>query len=83
MNPQQRANFTCISTEGDFSLYADSPIYKTYGTTHGYIKNTKTGENCGKEVHLRKHYYVDGELLDEPLLDEDCYEFVFGGEDDE
>ena len=36
---------------------------KSYGTTYGYWKNTKTGENCGQIV-----YVYEG--------DDDCYELV-------
>lgn len=70
-------HFKLISTEGEFSLWMASPAYKSYSISKGYIRNTKTGENCGKEVILRKHYYVDGVKLDEPIYEEDCYEYVF------
>jgi hypothetical protein len=70
-------NFKQISTDGEFTLWADSPVYKTHTITGGYIRNTKTGENCGKEVKLYKHYYQDGVKLASPIYDEDCYEFVF------
>lgn len=67
-----------ISSEGAFSLWSVSPIYKSYSITKGgYIKNTKTNENCGNYVQLRKHYYQNGVALDEPVYDEDCYEYVF------
>lgn len=48
---------------GNFSLYKTIEPRKVYGTTHGYWKNTKTGENCGKIVNI-----YDG--------DDDCYELV-------
>lgn len=69
--------FNKVSTEGEFSLWVNSPIYKTYAISEGYIRNTKTGENCGKEVILRKHYYDGAKRLEEPICDEDCYEFIF------
>ena len=69
--------FKLVSTEGEFSLWVNSPVYKTYVITDGYIRNTKTGENCGKEVFLRKHYYDGATRLDSPVYDEDCYEYVF------
>lgn len=73
-------NSKVISTEGDFSLHAYSPVYKTYKTDIGYIRNTKTGENCGQIVKLRKYYYdYLGNRLPEPAYDEDCYEFVTEG----
>lgn len=71
------SNFKQISTDGEFSLWVNSPIYKSYAISEGYIRNTKTGENCGKKVVLRKHYYDGDARLTEPIYDEDCYEFVF------
>lgn len=71
------SKFEKVSTEGEFSLWVTSPIYKTYAISHGYIRNTKTGENCGKQVNLREHYYDGVNRLAEPICDEDCYEFVF------
>lgn len=74
-------DFKLISTEGEFSLYIAFPVYKTYKIDKGYIRNTKTGKNCGKEVKLRKYFYDEnGKHLDSPIYDEDCYEFVFDGE---
>lgn len=65
-----------ISTEGEFSLYFDSPLYKTYVISEGgYIRNTKTGENCGNKVELRERWNKE---LKKFVPDEDCYEFVFG-----
>ena len=69
--------FKLISTDGEFTLWVSSPVYKTYVISEGgYIRNTKTGENCGREVFLRKHYYEGNKRLDEPIYDEDCYEFA-------
>ena len=66
-----------VSSEGDFTLYVRAHRYKTYKIEKGYIKNTKTGENCGKEVTLYKRYYDNnGTRLKDPIYDEDCYEFV-------
>lgn len=73
------SNFKQISSEGEFSLWVNSPVYKTYVIAGGYIRNTKTGENCGQEVKLRKHYDQNGIKLAEPICDEDCYEFVYEG----
>lgn len=70
------SNFKQVSTDGEFSLWVNSPIYKNYAISEGYIRNTKTGENCGKKVVLRKHYYDGATRLAEPIYDEDCYEFV-------
>ena len=74
---QQLNNGQLLSQEGDFSLWATAPVYKTLYIDKGYIRNIKTGENCGKVVELRKHFYKDGKKLAEPIYDEDCYEFVF------
>ena len=52
-----------LEENGDFTLYKEVQPIKSYGTTYGYWKNTKTGENCGKIV-----YVYDG--------DDDCYELV-------
>ena len=71
------SNFQQLSSDGEFSLYVNSPVYKTYKINSGYIRNTKTGKNCGQEVKLCKRYYQDGVRLTEPIYDEDCYEFVF------
>lgn len=79
----KKNNYELVSTEGEFSLYVASPVYKSYIIPQGYVKNTKTGENCGHEVYLRKHFYVNGQYLEEPVLDEDCYEFVFGESNNE
>lgn len=73
-------DFKLISSEGDFSLYVANPIYKTYVIENGYIRNTKTGENCGKKVELRKIMYDGLKQLDTFVYEEDCYEFVFEGE---
>lgn len=68
-----------ISKEGDFELVASRKMYKILQIQNGYVRNTKTGENCGQKVTLYKSYYKDGVLQDEPIYDEDCYEFVFTG----
>ena len=52
-----------IDEQGNFTLYKETYPWKTYGTTHGYYRNIKTGENCGQTVEL-----YEG--------DEDCYELV-------
>ena len=70
-------DFKLVSTEGEFTLWVSSPVYKTYVISDGgHIRNTKTGENCGQKVFLRKHYYDGSKHLEEPVCDEDCYEFV-------
>lgn len=62
-----------LEESGDFTLYKEIQPIKSYGTTYGYWKNTKTGENCGQIV-----YVYEG--------DDDCYELVVDkreGEQDE
>ena len=70
-----------ISTEGNFTLWKTSPTYKTLYCSSGYLRNIKTHENCGQVVELHKHFYKDGILLEQPVYDEDCYEFVRVDED--
>ena len=73
-----------LAQEGEFSLWATSPVYKTLFIETGFIRNKITGENCGKTVELCKHYYSNGQQLDEPVYDDaDCYEFVFEDISDE
>lgn len=72
----EKRNYKRISQDGDFDLYAAYVLYRTYRTTDGYIRNRKTGENCGTEVELYRRYYRDNIPLDKPEYDEDCYEIV-------
>lgn len=58
-----------IDNDGNFCLYQKIYPIKIRQTSHGYYRNTKTGENCGKNVEIYK-----GE--------EDCYELVLEVEDD-
>ena len=61
-----------VETDGKFTLCLAFPVYKQIKTSgKNYIRNTKTGENCGQQVLLCTNIYVD------PVeLDEDCYEIV-------
>lgn len=52
-----------VDEDGDFVLYKEVYPRKSYGATHGYWRNTITGENCGKTVEV-----YDG--------DDDCYELI-------
>ena len=71
----EHSQFSPVYTEGEFTLWVNSPIYKTYVAGEGYyIRNINTGQNCGREVVLRKRFYLNGEKLQKPILDEDCYE---------
>ena len=54
-----------IDSDGNFCLYKN-----IYQTSHGYYRNTKTGENCGKNVEIYKG-------------DEDCYELILENENAE
>lgn len=58
-----------IDNDGNFCLYQNIYPIKIRQTSHGYYRNTKTGENCGKKVEIYKG-------------DEDCYELVLEVEDD-
>ena len=72
--------FVEVSQEGDFKLFKRLAVtYKTYNiAAPGYIRNIKTGENCGQYLRLNALYVdKDGNLLETPLIDEDCYEYVF------
>ncbi len=65
-----------VSTDGEFSLWTSSIIYKVIRAEYGYIKNTRTGENCGKCVYLYKHYFDGEKKLKVPIFDENCYEII-------
>ena len=56
-------------SDDNFCLYQKIYPIKIRQTSHGYYRNTKTGENCGKKVEIYKG-------------DEDCYELVLEVEDD-
>lgn len=71
-----KKSYKRISQEGDFILYAADVPYRIYRTINGYYRNVNTGENCGTEVVLYKHYYHEDVPLDEPEYDEFCYELV-------
>ena len=58
-----------IDSDDNFCLYQKIYPIKIRQTSHGYYRNTKTGENCGKNIEIYK-----GE--------EDCYELVLEVEDD-
>lgn len=58
-----------VDSDDNFCLYQKIYPIKIRQTSHGYYRNTKTGENCGKNVEIYK-----GE--------EDCYELVLEVEDD-
>lgn len=58
-----------IEKDGNFCLYQNTYPLITRQTSHGYYRNTKTGENCGKKIDIYKD-------------EEDCYELVLEVEDD-
>ena len=72
-------DYILYSTDGEFSLYVRPKVYKTYVISEGgYIRNIITGENCGQKVELCCQYYAeDGSLLNNPIYDVDCYEYVY------
>ena len=70
-------NTVCLRIDGNFSLWIKPRIYKIIRTRTGFIKNTKTGENCGNIVYLYAYYYDKaGNKLTTPLYDDNCYEIV-------
>ena len=67
----------CVRTDGDFSMWVQPRIYRVIRAEEGFIKNIKTGENCGQVVYLCVYYYDgNGNRLQEPAYDENCYEIV-------
>lgn len=75
-----RDKFKVVETDGDWALLFNYPVYKeikSYGSS--YIKNTKTGENCGQSVELCCNIFDDdGNYLEKPLFEDDCYIVVAG-----
>lgn len=73
-----RDNFELFETSGDWARFLNRPVYKeiqTYGTA--YIRNIKTGENCGQRIELHCYLFDEfGNKLDTPICEEDCYEVV-------
>ena len=66
-----------IKVDGNFSMWLCPNVYKIVRTQTGYVKNNKTGENCGKIVYLYKHCYDErGARLPEPLYDDNCYVII-------
>lgn len=59
-----------IDSDDNFCLYQKIYPIKIRQTSHGYYRNTKTGENCGKKVETYKG-------------DEDCYELILENENAE
>lgn len=70
--------FEMFETNGDWALFLNHPVYKqieAFGDA--YIRNIKTGENCGQYVELRCRLFDEfGNKLDNPIYDEDCYEVI-------
>lgn len=68
--------------DGEFKFYSVPVPYKIIQINNGYIKNKVSGENCGNRIVLYKRFYTDdGQLLDQPQVDEDVYEVIYDGAD--
>lgn len=66
-----------ISKDTKFELHAKGVTIKRLVTSEGYFRNKITGDNCGKSVTLKKYYFDEsGRELQEPLIEENCYEVV-------
>lgn len=67
-----------IETDGKFTFMLFYPAYKQIKVSgNSYIRNNKTGENCGQEVLLCKNIYDENFNITENItFDEDCYEVV-------
>ena len=75
----KKCKYIQIKEEGKFKLFVKCPIYKEYKVNYPFvIKNKKTNEILqDTELRLFKIWYDDkGNLLDEPIYEEDCYELI-------
>ena len=62
-----------VEKDDNFTLMKFIPAYKQIVVSDGgYIRNKKTGENCGQQIILCT-MLVNGEIIKE----EDCYEVVY------
>lgn len=66
-------------TDDKFILLPPINYYKMYtAIAPNYIRNIKTGENMGQYVYLKVFLEdVDGNILEQPIYEEDCYEYVY------
>lgn len=69
-------NFELLEENGDWAVYVNRPVYKEICAYNNYyIYNTETNENCGQHVILYcKLFDENGNKLDNPIYDKDCYE---------
>ena len=74
-------SYELLTTDGIWAVFVNRPVYKQINAFEDYyIRNTKTGENCGQYVELHVQIVDDnGVELDNPIYEEDCYEVVKGG----
>lgn len=76
-------NYELLTSDTIWTVFINRPVYKqitAYDTY--YIRNTKTGANCGQYLELHVQLVdVDGNELVDPIFEEDCYEIVNGGSD--
>lgn len=76
-------NYELLSSDDTWAVFVNRPVYKRIITSGDrYIRNTKTGANCGQylELHIQLVDEEGNELVD-PIFEEDCYEIVKGGSD--
>ncbi len=73
-----RSKKILIDEDEFFKLYIYQPVYHELSCSeNAYIKNTKTGENCGNHILLCEFKYDnDGNLKETYSCEEDCYEIV-------
>lgn len=73
-----------INQDENFKLFIKQPVYLEKACTEGwYWKNTRTGENCGQRIFLCEFKYnEDGTENENPTKEEDVYELIFEGEEE-
>jgi hypothetical protein len=68
-----------VETDGKFTLMIFQPAYYSIACSdNSYIRNTRTGENCGQEITLCKFVNnIDGTINENPEFEEKSeYEVV-------
>lgn len=67
-----------LIAEDGFTYCCKAIPIKTIKAEEGFIFNTKTQEINRKQITLYKHYIYNGQILEEPICDEDTY-VISGG----
>lgn len=70
-----------LITEDGFTYCCKAIPIKVIEVKNGLIYNKKTLRSEGQKVTLYKHYIWEGEILQEPVVDEDVYE-IWGKQDE-